>query len=527
MGQKIHPISVRLNQNRSFDSCWFESAKQNYQNSLKKELLLRKAMESFFKNLAMSLPDLFLGRIFYQKSHKKTLVTFFIYKKPNDSYYRKSSKKKRKQNKKRFFRFSQKNQTKPIAKKLNPYNVASHSFLNAHQYTEPISLCAKAKREITATKTLVSTLPIAKKKKFIQFTQFFYKKIENSPYLGTFEFANIPDFQLKLPYLLKKKQNAFSEKRLKQVLKKKNNKKKRTQFFAKKNQKKNTHLHKQISKKKPLQNRKDTNFRVNVLKSQQKSVFHTPKKTNLMRKQKANSKKWISNNQKRGAWKNWVSNENQQSGSRNWASSKQSQKNWVYNQKKLMQSQANEKKQLRLNLALSRLAWLVFLRNTEKDVFQLVNKSPKNTDNTPKMSSFKSVRLKRISASNPYHALLGKFEEALSSFFEENIYLRPIVSRKITSSAIFLAQQIAQLIRKTQKKRMPYRDIKKLVLYSKIKGVRLQCSGRLGGVEMARKFFFKKGQTSLNVFSNKIDFATSVALTKYGIIGIKVWVSYE
>lgn len=58
-------------------------------------------------------------------------------------------------------------------------------------------------------------------------------------------------------------------------------------------------------------------------------------------------------------------------------------------------------------------------------------------------------------------------------------------------------------------------------------GIRIQCSGRLGGVEMAKKFFLKKGQTSLNVFSQKIDFAQRTALTKYGIIGIKIWVSHQ
>lgn len=74
---------------------------------------------------------------------------------------------------------------------------------------------------------------------------------------------------------------------------------------------------------------------------------------------------------------------------------------------------------------------------------------------------------------------------------------------------------------------MPITAIKRLILNTNTKnGIRILCSGRLGGAEMARTFYFKKGQTSLNIFAQKIDFASRKALTKYGIIGVKVWISY-
>ena len=73
---------------------------------------------------------------------------------------------------------------------------------------------------------------------------------------------------------------------------------------------------------------------------------------------------------------------------------------------------------------------------------------------------------------------------------------------------------------------MPGRLIKKLLTDDTSIGIRIMCSGRLAGAEMARQFFLKKGKTSLNVFSQKIDFAQSIAHTKYGIIGVKVWISF-
>ena len=60
-----------------------------------------------------------------------------------------------------------------------------------------------------------------------------------------------------------------------------------------------------------------------------------------------------------------------------------------------------------------------------------------------------------------------------------------------------------------------------------IQGMRIVCSGRLGGVEMARVESKKYGQTSLHVFSNHIDFAVDQAYTLFGLIGVKVWICYR
>jgi len=60
-----------------------------------------------------------------------------------------------------------------------------------------------------------------------------------------------------------------------------------------------------------------------------------------------------------------------------------------------------------------------------------------------------------------------------------------------------------------------------------IKGLRIVCAGRLGGVEMARIESRKWGQTPLHSFSEKIDYAVHTAQTSFGRIGVKVWICYK
>jgi small subunit ribosomal protein S3 len=55
-------------------------------------------------------------------------------------------------------------------------------------------------------------------------------------------------------------------------------------------------------------------------------------------------------------------------------------------------------------------------------------------------------------------------------------------------------------------------------------GVRIQCSGRLSGAEMARREWMREGQVPLQTLRADIDFARAEALTTYGRIGVKVWI---
>jgi small subunit ribosomal protein S3 len=56
------------------------------------------------------------------------------------------------------------------------------------------------------------------------------------------------------------------------------------------------------------------------------------------------------------------------------------------------------------------------------------------------------------------------------------------------------------------------------------KGVKVMCSGRLGGAEMSRLEWYMEGRVPLHTLRADIDFGRAEAKTTYGIIGVKVWI---
>ena len=55
-------------------------------------------------------------------------------------------------------------------------------------------------------------------------------------------------------------------------------------------------------------------------------------------------------------------------------------------------------------------------------------------------------------------------------------------------------------------------------------GIRVQCSGRLGGAEIARKEWYREGRVPLHTLRANIDYATDTAVTTAGTVGVKVWI---
>jgi len=57
-----------------------------------------------------------------------------------------------------------------------------------------------------------------------------------------------------------------------------------------------------------------------------------------------------------------------------------------------------------------------------------------------------------------------------------------------------------------------------------IKGIKIQCSGRLGGAEMSRREWYLEGRLPLHTLRADIDYGFATAQTTYGVIGVKCWV---
>lgn len=89
------------------------------------------------------------------------------------------------------------------------------------------------------------------------------------------------------------------------------------------------------------------------------------------------------------------------------------------------------------------------------------------------------------------------------------------------------AQLIADNISQQLTKRVAFRKVmkKSIMLAQKfgVKGIRVSCSGRLGGAEMSRKEWYKEGRVPLHTIRADIDYGFSEAQTSYGSIGCKVW----
>jgi small subunit ribosomal protein S3 len=56
------------------------------------------------------------------------------------------------------------------------------------------------------------------------------------------------------------------------------------------------------------------------------------------------------------------------------------------------------------------------------------------------------------------------------------------------------------------------------------KGVKVMCSGRLGGAEMSRCEWYREGRVPLHTLRADVDYGFAEAMTTYGVIGVKVWI---
>lgn len=123
-------------------------------------------------------------------------------------------------------------------------------------------------------------------------------------------------------------------------------------------------------------------------------------------------------------------------------------------------------------------------------------------------------------------------EGFLSSKYKMNFDYIPFKIDQDWQHAGFLADEIVYFL----ERRIPFRRIKTRILKQisenlAIRGVRITCSGRVGGkskkAQRAKVECVKYGQTSLHVFTSQIDYAVRTAHTSFGSVGIKVWICYN
>nr|QWX88114.1 ribosomal protein S3 [Lupinus albus] len=132
---------------------------------------------------------------------------------------------------------------------------------------------------------------------------------------------------------------------------------------------------------------------------------------------------------------------------------------------------------------------------------------------------------------NSYLNEVKKMRSLLSNRTKTNTLIESVKIKSVYQSASPIAQDISfQLRKKTRSFRSILSRIVKdipLVMKKGVEGIRICCSGRSEGAEIARTECGKYGKTSRNVFNQKIDYASAEVSTRYGISGVKVWISYS
>lgn len=119
---------------------------------------------------------------------------------------------------------------------------------------------------------------------------------------------------------------------------------------------------------------------------------------------------------------------------------------------------------------------------------------------------------------------IEKLRETLSKMTGSDVHLNIVEIRKPEIDAKLVAENIAQQL----ERRVAFRRAMKRSVQSAIRlgaqGIRINCSGRLGGAEIARTEWYREGRVPLHTLRADIDYGEATGFTTYGACGVKVWV---
>ena len=119
---------------------------------------------------------------------------------------------------------------------------------------------------------------------------------------------------------------------------------------------------------------------------------------------------------------------------------------------------------------------------------------------------------------------VDRIKEELKKLTGKDVQINIFEIKRPELDAKLVGESVAQQLQA----RISYRRAMKQAIASAIRvgaqGIKIKCSGRLGGAEMARTEMYKEGRIPLHTLRADIDYAISEADTVYGKIGIKVWI---
>ena len=121
-------------------------------------------------------------------------------------------------------------------------------------------------------------------------------------------------------------------------------------------------------------------------------------------------------------------------------------------------------------------------------------------------------------------AEIEKLRAQLEKMLNKQVYVNIVEVKQPDMDAQLVADSVAQQL----ERRVAFRRAMKRVMQSALRlgaeGIKVCCSGRLGGAEIARTEYYREGRVPLHTLRADIDYATSTAHTTYGACGVKVWI---
>ena len=119
---------------------------------------------------------------------------------------------------------------------------------------------------------------------------------------------------------------------------------------------------------------------------------------------------------------------------------------------------------------------------------------------------------------------VDKLKEELKKITDKDVQINIYEVKKPDLDANIVANSIARQV----EGKIAYRRAIKMAIANAMRmgaeGIKVQISGRINGAEIARSEMFKEGRTPLHTFRADIDYCLAEALTKVGLLGIKVWI---
>ena len=117
-----------------------------------------------------------------------------------------------------------------------------------------------------------------------------------------------------------------------------------------------------------------------------------------------------------------------------------------------------------------------------------------------------------------------RLKEELQQITKKEVYINIREIKRPEIDAQLVGENIAQQI----ERRISYKRAMKRAIQSAMRmgaqGIKISCTGRLGGAEMSRAIELMEGRVPLHTLRADIDYAICVAKTTYGTIGVKVWI---